>query len=436
MDQPPDEPVTVEALKARRDALKKGLVSAQTKFTANPPVDISSDIVDLDWNPWPWIQEIANTTKRRFMAAYRRGPLKRVLLWGLIALVTSPLWLPILTAFLVYSVAIWVEFNPLNIENLAELKINPQGENLFEDLRNIGLVLLGLIGLPLAIWRSWLAHKQTQTGLQQAETALEQTRIANKQAETAERGLIIDRYQKGALMLESDELSVRIAGVFALRDLALSDPDETYFLVLDVLYAFVRENSKERLPLTPSKKAKADEKSSVKYTEFAADLTAALEAASHLRATVDGAGIRELSRIWKPNLISANLFGVELHYANLSGADLSHANLSGADLFEANLSGADLSEANLFGAKLRIINLSGAELIAAKLDDKTLLIRIWAFEDTPPRDMPVRVAKAIAYRKRDEDWRYFSARIDREPPELKLYDRTTVRNAAGFKSRK
>ena len=53
-------------------------------------------------------------------------------------------------------------------------------------LRNIGLVVAGLIALPLAVWRSTVAHRQ---------------------AEIAQRGLLNERYQKGAEMLGNDVLS-------------------------------------------------------------------------------------------------------------------------------------------------------------------------------------------------------------------------------------
>ena len=45
--------------------------------------------------------------------------------------------------------------------------------------RNLGLLLLGTIGLPLAIWRSVLAHKQTNIANRNATNAIEQTKIAN-----------------------------------------------------------------------------------------------------------------------------------------------------------------------------------------------------------------------------------------------------------------
>lgn len=275
---------------------------------------------------------------------------------------------------------------------------NGTGEATFDRstiFRNFGLAALAVIGLALAVWRSWLAHQQTRTGLRQADTA-------NKQAETAERGLIIDRYQKGALMLESDELTVRMAGVSGLRELALSDPKETYILVLDVLFNFVREKSKARQRLGSDLLDYAKASPKIEFEPFGADLSEALKAATHLRNAATGAGNLETENDWKPDLTRANL----------SGAVLSEANLSSAKLWKANLSGANLKSANLFGANLRLANLSGAHMLATKLDRETDLTHIWAFENAQPDIMPNEMNDAITYRKPHEDWKDFQSRIE------------------------
>ena len=75
-----------------------------------------------------------------------------------------------------------------------------EGESNSGTIRNIGLVLAGLVALPLALWRSFVAQNQA--------------RAAQRQAFTAQEGLANDRYQKGAEMLGSDVLSVRIGGIY------------------------------------------------------------------------------------------------------------------------------------------------------------------------------------------------------------------------------
>ncbi len=215
--------------------------------------------------------------------------------------------------------------------------------------RNFGLLGIALIGFPLAIWRSWTAHVQA--------------RAANKQTQLSEQGLIIDRYQKGAQMLDSSELSVRIAGIYALRELAMSAPGEMYFLVLDILCTFVREKSKEREPEIRWTKSKAYE---IEYGTFPADLQSAITACNVVRESQKSFMIEE-QRKWRLDLRGANLSGAKLGNFYLSGADLVGANLTGALLFGVDLSNAILAKANLSKTRLTGANLSRAFLYQANL---------------------------------------------------------------------
>ena len=52
-------------------------------------------------------------------------------------------------------------------------------------VRNLGLLFTAIIALPLGIWRSFVAHRQSQT---------------------AQQGLLNERYQRGAEMLGSEVL--------------------------------------------------------------------------------------------------------------------------------------------------------------------------------------------------------------------------------------
>ncbi|MXW53570.1 MAG: hypothetical protein F4Z66_06240, partial [Gammaproteobacteria bacterium] len=71
-------------------------------------------------------------------------------------------------------------------------------------LRNVGLVVAGLIAIPLAVWRSI---------------------VAERQAKTAARSLLNDRYQKGVEMVGNvDNLAVRLGGIHVLAQLAREHP--------------------------------------------------------------------------------------------------------------------------------------------------------------------------------------------------------------------
>ena len=80
-------------------------------------------------------------------------------------------------------------------------------------LRNIGFVIAGMIAL--SAWRSWVGHSGERSAAQ--ATAL---------TETAQQGLLNDRYQQGAEMLGNDVLSVRLGGIYALQRLAEEHPEQ------------------------------------------------------------------------------------------------------------------------------------------------------------------------------------------------------------------
>lgn len=98
------------------------------------------------------------------------------------------------------------------------------------------LVIAGLVGLPLAIWRSWTAHQQAKTGQKQLEGFQTQVRLLEAGAEA-------DRLQKGVELLEADKLIVRIAGVAILRRIAV-EPSHTFCSeAFRVLNAFAKTSS-------------------------------------------------------------------------------------------------------------------------------------------------------------------------------------------------
>ena len=248
-------------------------------------------------------------------------------------------------------------------------------------LRNLGLLAIGVIALPLAIWRSVLAHQQTIISNQQATNALEQTKIANRQAETAVRGQNTDRFQKAAEMLGSAELSVREAGIFALKELAEADSRGHYLPVQKTLCSFLRNRSKLQYEAHDKNveklwKPKENEpgllgplRGNLNFTTpCSSDMIETLRAMSDLRT--DKTTKIEMSSKWHPDLRQVNFFRFPGHsnFINLSKANLEKANLTMAYLNGADLKGAILFEADLTAARLKEANLTEANLIFANLN--------------------------------------------------------------------
>lgn len=214
------------------------------------------------------------------------------------------------------------------------------GESGSTTIRNIGLVAGGVIALWLAFWRS---------------------RVAELQAATAQRTLSNQLYQQGAEMLHSEELSVRLDGIYTLERLARDEPERYHIQIMSRLCAFVRHPTKEeQVPTAPRSRLREDVQAVMTAVRTREEAGLALEKESGFVLDLHGADLSGVF-LFEANLSGAFLFDADLSRAVLVGANLSEAKLSGAKLIVANLSLADFSQADLFQA-----NLSRAHLVSAR----------------------------------------------------------------------
>ena len=278
-------------------------------------------------------------------------------------------------------------------------------------IRNLVLAIAALIALPLAIWRSIVAERQ-------ATAAQKQSLTAQEQSKTARRGLLNERYQKGAEMLGSPILSVRLGGVYALERLAKNHCRGYHIQIMQLFSAFVRNATADEVgdkevqtgndePVLREDvqaimeflgKRNARRREIERQAEYSVDLRYAELSGVKLQdadlsdinlsnANMSGAFLSniDLSDAWLPKvnmseaiLWGANLSGARLESANLSNARLESANLSGptqlenANLSGANLEGARLCDAHLLGADLSDAMLSDIDLSGANLDTANL----------------------------------------------------------------
>ncbi|MEP4032705.1 pentapeptide repeat-containing protein [Roseibium polysiphoniae] len=238
--------------------------------------------------------------------------------------------------------------------------------------RNFGLAALALLGLGLAIWRSVLLHKQTKIGL--------------RQADTAEKGLMIDRYQQGAQMLETENLTVRVAGVFALRELAMSYPEEYYIQVLSLMYGHIREESQNRKEAD----GRDVDANGRRFQKFSNDLIEMLESCNQLRKTFFLIDKQRLEENWRPNLVDANLSGVAAEAYIFSNANLNAANLDHTIFFNvtmrdcsirfASIRNAELSSGDFFRTDFRTSTIEESNFWDSKLSEtnfgRTILSKV------------------------------------------------------------
>ncbi len=161
--------------------------------------------------------------------------------------------------------------------------VPPNRESPSTTIRNVGLVIGGIIAMVLAIWRSIVADRQSkasqrqaETSHRQAETSHRQAETSHGQAETSERGLLNERYQKGAEMLGSKILIVRLGGIYALQRLAKEHAEQYHVQIMRLFCAFVRHPTEHKDDTAES--TDANETSSTKLDRTREDVQTAMTA--------------------------------------------------------------------------------------------------------------------------------------------------------------
>ena len=200
-------------------------------------------------------------------------------------------------------------------------------------IRNIGLVIAAVVALVLTVRRIG---------------------IADRQAAIAHQGLSYDRYQKGAEMLGSTVLAVRLGGIYALQQLATENPAQFLRQVVRQYYAFVRHPPESKGGEASGGKHKSEADSKTLREDVRAVMNVMDGFLSHPETIAVATGL------W------LDLRGADLSGADLSSIQLSHVDLSGTDLSRADLSGAWLDKAYVANASLRNADVSGTRFSQGK----------------------------------------------------------------------
>jgi hypothetical protein len=164
-------------------------------------------------------------------------------------------------------------------------------------------------------------------------------------------------------------LEVRLGGIYALERIAWDSPKRDYSTVMEVLTAYVRENTPQAPG--PSKGPSDVASSDVEADEGTKQPTAPPEPR---RPTADIQAILDVLKRAQTRVPEEYRTPPDLHEANLQRAILQGVNLQDAHLDIANLQGAllegvTLPGAYLGGARLDEANLQGAKVARVQLDD-------------------------------------------------------------------
>ena len=201
-------------------------------------------------------------------------------------------------------------------------------------IRNIGL----LVGGGIAIW------------------------VAYRRSVISQFGLLNERYQKGAEMLGSEVLAVRLGGIYALQRLVEDHPKQYHVQVMRLFCAFVRHPTKAEDRGDNTGPTGTELKPNVKDYRLREDVQAAM-AAIGTRSAAD-------VKLEEKENCRLSLLNADLTCALLIGANLTNVILSGA-----NLTRAFVRNANLANAELALTNFSEARgLTQSQLDQAERLI--------------------------------------------------------------
>ena len=232
-----------------------------------------------------------------------------------------------------------------------------------DTLRNVGLLIGGVLALVFGIWRARVAERQANAAQEQAEASQAQVEAAQLQVEIARQTLLNDRYQRAAELLGNETLAVRLSGIYALRRLSEEYPEGFHAQHIELLCAFVRNPTNDSdlfLPApedwhTVGPRVREDVQAAVSCIAQRTPYQVASDISLGLRIDLRGA-----------NLAGADLRGYRLDGADLTHATLAYAKLDGAFLVDAVMTNADFTGAQLPDAKFRSSICKWANFSSAK----------------------------------------------------------------------
>ena len=257
--------------------------------------------------------------------------------------------------------------------------LNAGGESLSTTIRNQALLLGGVTGLLLALWRS---------------------RVAERQRATAQASLLNDQYQRGADMLGSGALPVRIGGIYVLQRLAREHPEDYHVPVMELFCVFARYPTMD--PELVSAHGPIREDVQAVLTAIGGRMEAGIE--------------REIRADFNLELDGADLGHANLREAKLAGASLRRAKLDNAILIDADLSSAVLADADLTRTDATDARLCWADLSKARLHETNLSGAVFQEEITGGGPKSPRVPKGKVTSAGLTDFQLHMARADPDNP--------------------
>jgi hypothetical protein len=229
--------------------------------------------------------------------------------------------------------------------------------------------LAGAVGL-VGLFFTWRSLRQTRKSQEQTQKNTQRT------LELTEQGQITERFTRAIDQLgatdgkQTPRLEIRLGGIYALERIARDSPERDYSTVMEVLTAYVRENTPQAPgPFEGSSEAASTSNEATAEADEGAQQPAPPEPR---RPTADIQAILDVLSRAQAHVPDGYRTSLDLHKANLQGANLQKAYLLGANLQKAYLQEAILPRALLQRANLQGALLQGALLQRAQVTDEQL----------------------------------------------------------------
>ncbi|MGJ5633003.1 pentapeptide repeat-containing protein [Nostoc sp. CALU 1950] len=183
----------------------------------------------------------------------------------------------------------------------------------------------------------------------------------------SEKKQITERFAKAVDQLGSNELGVRVGGIFALEQIARSSPEE-HWTVIEVLTSYIRDQSlKGKSVFKPEPEVDDNQSGESTYQS----ILKKIRTEQSISVTTDiQAALTVICR--RNNKQDPRDIVIDLSFCDIRGADLKKAKLSNADLRGAKISGVNLENANLSSANLQGANFTRSVLKGARLNKSKL----------------------------------------------------------------
>ena len=292
-----------------------------------------------------------------------------------------------LAAIVLLSVSVWLTWCAIGAGCIPPASTTASNS---ETLRNVGLLIGGLLAFVFAAWRAWVAERQANAAQMQAE-------ITQNQAQIAQQSLLNERYQQASAMLGSNILAARLGGIYALQGLAEQNPGQYHVPVMHLLCSFVRHPTEvEGQPVVAREEFSVTREQILSYPDRK-DLPPIITSKRFKPREDIQAAMKAIALCHDKNQKAEtdNFYWLDLHGADLRGVDLSEMNLARApwtiksidSLYRLRTGGmyTDMQGTKLEDAFFLSTNLSCVDFTGATGLTQSNLDMAKADTDNPPK---------------------------------------------------